>query len=33
MVKLMMNAMTLNNARKAGNKDLKAKPYGVQGNS
>lgn len=33
MVKLMMNAMTRNNARKTGIKDLKARPYSTQGKS
>lgn len=33
MVKLVMNAMTGNNARKAGIKDLKARPYSAQGKS
>lgn len=31
LVKLMMNVMTRNNARKSGIKDLKARPYGVKG--
>ncbi len=31
LVKLMMNAMIRNNAKKSGIKDLKARPYGVKG--